>query len=310
MTRVAVRDFDHGDQVGGCGAVNSLLATSYSLSSTARCDCYQGGSLASPTQTLKSEAANTRCAQALMLPEAVRMLHLLLSMGKRVYVHCTAGINRATLTVVGYLTFVRGWPLEDAVNHVKHKRPQAHPYIDCWQVCSLHDMQADGEDQRLQDVGYSSRLEAPALSCRQANALYSQACEVVAARLLMGRWLHAGTLWEACQLSCPSSMPYPFNINHQLPCALLHGPDGEGAADRGAHRGADGTGQGGVPRAAARQPARQQPGRLGVRGTAAAAGAVHPRHGLHPVPGLHLQSGQLRMASCTVAGACTPGTRI
>jgi protein-tyrosine phosphatase len=69
-----------------------------------------------------------------MLPEAVRMLHLLLSMGKSVYVHCTAGINRATLTVVGYLTFVKGWQLEDAKGHVKARRPQAHPYIDCWQV--------------------------------------------------------------------------------------------------------------------------------------------------------------------------------
>ena len=42
-----------------------------------------------------------------MLPEAVRLLHLLLTNGKRVYVHCTAGINRATLTTVGYLTFVK-----------------------------------------------------------------------------------------------------------------------------------------------------------------------------------------------------------
>lgn len=45
--------------------------------------------------------------QALMLPEAVRLLHLLVTNGKRVYVHCTAGINRATLTTVGYLTFVK-----------------------------------------------------------------------------------------------------------------------------------------------------------------------------------------------------------
>ena len=42
-----------------------------------------------------------------MLPEAVRLLHLLVSSGKHVYVHCTAGINRATLTTVGYLTFVK-----------------------------------------------------------------------------------------------------------------------------------------------------------------------------------------------------------
>ena len=48
------------------------------------------------------------CLQALMLPEAVRMLYVLKhALGKRVYVHCTAGINRATLTVVGYLTFVQ-----------------------------------------------------------------------------------------------------------------------------------------------------------------------------------------------------------
>ena len=58
MTRVPIRDFDHGDQ-------------------------------------------------ALMLPEAVRILALLTAMNFKVYVHCTAGINRATLTVLGYFTFVQ-----------------------------------------------------------------------------------------------------------------------------------------------------------------------------------------------------------
>eukprot|EP00892_Ulva_mutabilis_P000334 jgi/Ulvmu1/10300/UM060_0102.1 len=72
--------------------------------------------------------------QALMLPEAVRKLALLVAMGKRVYVHCTAGINRATLTVVGYLTFVQGWSLHEAETFVKSQRPQAHPYIDCWKT--------------------------------------------------------------------------------------------------------------------------------------------------------------------------------
>lgn len=65
-----------------------------------------------------------------MLPEAVRMLYLLKhALGKRVYVHCTAGINRATLTVVGYLTWVRGMPLADAEQLVKSRRPQAHPCV-------------------------------------------------------------------------------------------------------------------------------------------------------------------------------------
>jgi hypothetical protein len=59
LERVAIRDFDHGDQV-------------------------------------------------LMLPVAVRVLNMLLSRGMKVYVHCTAGINRATLTVVAYLTFIQG----------------------------------------------------------------------------------------------------------------------------------------------------------------------------------------------------------
>ncbi len=46
---------------------------------------------------------------AWVLPPALSslQLHALLSMGRTVYVHCTAGINRATLTVVGYLTFVQ-----------------------------------------------------------------------------------------------------------------------------------------------------------------------------------------------------------
>lgn len=58
MTRVPIRDFDHGDQT-------------------------------------------------LMLPEAVRTLAILKDLQHKVYVHCTAGINRATLTVLGYLTFVK-----------------------------------------------------------------------------------------------------------------------------------------------------------------------------------------------------------
>ncbi|XP_024526678.1 phosphoglucan phosphatase DSP4, chloroplastic-like isoform X2 [Selaginella moellendorffii] len=70
--------------------------------------------------------------QALMLPEAVRMLNMLVARGLKVYVHCTAGINRATLTVVGYLTFIQGMDLDDAVNVIRSARSIAHPYIDCW----------------------------------------------------------------------------------------------------------------------------------------------------------------------------------
>ena len=40
------------------------------------------------------------------LPDAVRTLSSLLRSGHRVYVHCTAGINRSPLVVLAYLTFL------------------------------------------------------------------------------------------------------------------------------------------------------------------------------------------------------------
>ena len=70
--------------------------------------------------------------QGLMLPEAVRILAALLESGHHVYVHCTAGINRASLVAVGWLTFVEGLRLEEAVEQVKGRRAQAHPYLDSW----------------------------------------------------------------------------------------------------------------------------------------------------------------------------------
>lgn len=123
--------------------------------------------------------------QALMLPEAVRMLAVLVAMGKRVYVHCTAGINRATLTVVGYLTFVQGWDLQDAVQFVKKKRPQAHPYIDCWKTVRARltegrteeiiatatrlyeDRAASGEDGSSSGDDFADWLEAEKIIIRE-----------------------------------------------------------------------------------------------------------------------------------------------
>lgn len=69
-----------------------------------------------------------------MLPDLVRALNALLALGRVPYVHCTAGINRAPLSVVGLLTYARGWPLEEAVKVVKAGRPQANPYLEPWQL--------------------------------------------------------------------------------------------------------------------------------------------------------------------------------
>lgn len=69
-----------------------------------------------------------------MLPEMVRRLASLQRLGRRTYVHCSAGINRANLTVLGYLTFVQGMPLDAAVAMIREARPQANPYVDCWRM--------------------------------------------------------------------------------------------------------------------------------------------------------------------------------
>jgi electron-transferring-flavoprotein dehydrogenase len=52
--------------------------------------------------------------EGLVIRGAAGLLNALLALGRVPYVHCTAGINRASLCVVGLLTFVEGWPLDDA----------------------------------------------------------------------------------------------------------------------------------------------------------------------------------------------------
>eukprot|EP01025_Chloroclados_australasicus_P016688 TRINITY_DN1845_c1_g1_i1.p1 TRINITY_DN1845_c1_g1~~TRINITY_DN1845_c1_g1_i1.p1 ORF type:complete len:457 (-),score=47.06 TRINITY_DN1845_c1_g1_i1:414-1712(-) len=84
--------------------------------------------------------------QTLMLPEAVRMLALLLACGYKVYIHCTAGINRAPTTVIAYLTFVQGWSYQDAHDLVKGKRQQAHPYRECWKGARMRMVEGRAEE--------------------------------------------------------------------------------------------------------------------------------------------------------------------
>lgn len=69
------------------------------------------------------------------LPGAVRALHRLLAGGHSVYVHCTAGINRAPLTVLAYLTLVEGMTSKDAIALILRGRPQAEPYWEAYNGC-------------------------------------------------------------------------------------------------------------------------------------------------------------------------------
>jgi dual specificity protein phosphatase-like protein len=69
------------------------------------------------------------------LPGAVAQLCKLLSGGHRTYLHCTAGINRAPLVALAYLTFVEGMALPDAFALIQRGRPEASPYWNAYSGC-------------------------------------------------------------------------------------------------------------------------------------------------------------------------------
>lgn len=53
---------------------------------------------------------------------AVAELHALLQAGHRVYLHCTAGMERAPSVAIAYLSWRADWLLEDAYRHVTTQR--------------------------------------------------------------------------------------------------------------------------------------------------------------------------------------------
>jgi len=71
----------------------------------------------------------------LRLPGAVRALAGLLADGHRVYVHCTAGIGRSALTVLGYLTFVEGYSPDQAIGLIRTRRDCVSPNWEAYFGC-------------------------------------------------------------------------------------------------------------------------------------------------------------------------------
>ena len=62
------------------------------------------------------------------LPEAVSELRELIEEGKRVYVHCTMGINRSATTVTAYLMAYQDMDFKQAIEHVRARRKGAILY--------------------------------------------------------------------------------------------------------------------------------------------------------------------------------------
>lgn len=90
------------------------------------------------------------------LPAAVRVLHGLLRRSHRVYVHCTAGINRSSLVVLAYLTLVEGMSVEGAMTLMLHARPAICPTWEAYHGCR-QDLTARHEDRIRQRAAELSR---------------------------------------------------------------------------------------------------------------------------------------------------------
>ena len=80
--------------------------------------------------------------QRRMLPQAVTKLARFQADHQRTYVHCTAGLGRAPLTVLTYLTLVEGQRPEDAIQAILSARPAAVPAWEAYYGCR-EDLSAD-----------------------------------------------------------------------------------------------------------------------------------------------------------------------
>jgi hypothetical protein len=69
------------------------------------------------------------------LPAAVAALARLCADGQRVYVHCTAGLGRSPLTLLGYLTLVEGRTPQEAIALIERVRPGAVPSWEAYYGC-------------------------------------------------------------------------------------------------------------------------------------------------------------------------------
>jgi hypothetical protein len=49
-------------------------------------------------------------------------VHRMIKSGHRVYLHCTLGLERSPSLAIAYLAWYRGWPLDQAWEHVRQQR--------------------------------------------------------------------------------------------------------------------------------------------------------------------------------------------
>jgi hypothetical protein len=67
------------------------------------------------------------------LEEALTFLEDRAELGQKVLVHCVAGISRSPSIVAMYLSLTHGWELEEALEYIRERRPEAWPHAAVWE---------------------------------------------------------------------------------------------------------------------------------------------------------------------------------
>jgi protein-tyrosine phosphatase len=62
--------------------------------------------------------------------EGATVLDRWITTGKKVFVHCFAGISRSASVIITYLMIYKGWSFDLAFQHLKLRRPRIHPHSD------------------------------------------------------------------------------------------------------------------------------------------------------------------------------------
>ena len=61
------------------------------------------------------------------LTEQVEFIASQRNAGRTTYVHCYAGVSRSVMVVAAYLIHKHGWTRDEALAHIRERRPQVRP---------------------------------------------------------------------------------------------------------------------------------------------------------------------------------------
>jgi hypothetical protein len=127
------------DRIGAEAGVSAVLSVQHE-------ECLAYWNIDYPEMRAHGEDLGLRMARSPMrdfdipnqrrhLARAVRALADLQSEGHRTYVHCTAGLGRAPLTVLSYLIWVEGLSRDEAIGLIHGGRPGAVPAWEAHHGC-------------------------------------------------------------------------------------------------------------------------------------------------------------------------------